>query len=74
MDELPVGSNFTIIEVVDDAEFLTYLTEKEIQLQNIFTLLEKENTDGFYRFSDERGRVYQLSSKDSRKVRIHMNQ
>lgn len=74
MDELPVGSNFTIIEVVDDAEFLTYLTEKEIQLQNIFTLIEKESADGYYRFSDEVGRVYQISNQDSHKVRIHRDQ
>lgn len=74
LDELTVGNNFTIMEVVDDTEFLTYLTDKKIQLQNIFTLIEKESADGYYRFSDEVGRVYQISNQDSHKVRIHRDQ
>lgn len=68
--DLLEGDNFTVMEVADDAEFLAYLTENNIQLRCSFTLLEKEALNGPIHFSDEEGNTYKISYEDSRKVKV----
>ena len=71
--DLPIGEKFTVVEVADDAEFLAYLTEKKIQLKRSFILLKKETLEGPLHFSDEEGKMYEISYEDSRKVMVRLH-
>lgn len=71
LHELTTGTTFTIIEVADESAFLKYLKERNIQLRSAFTLLQKEDS---YHFSDEEGRVYQITNRDSHNVMVRVHE
>ncbi|MDE1548057.1 metal-dependent transcriptional regulator [Jeotgalibaca caeni] len=70
LQELAEGDGFFILEVDDDAEFLKYLSEKNIRLDQYYRVDKMEAFEGPVYFRDEKGNEYQVSYKAAAKLLV----
>lgn len=70
LQELAEGDGFFILEVDDDAEFLKYLSEKNIRLDQYYRVDKMEAFEGPVYFRDEKGKEYQVSYKAAAKLLV----
>lgn len=68
--DLTVGDSFIIKEVEDETDFLKYLSQKEIRLQEVYMLADVDAFDGPLTFMDKTGKRHVLSAKASSMMRV----